>query len=72
MAMPLSALIPAPVKTSMWEASARRVRAVSMVEETVIGPTVPAGRGQGAVLTPISAFRSDAAVKALVAVRVGW
>ena len=42
--MPLSALMPAPVKTSMCEASARRARAVSMVEDVVMGATVPAGR----------------------------
>ena len=69
--MPLSALMPAPVKISMWEASARRARAVSMVEEAVMGVTVPVGRVSGATLTTISAFRSDAAVKALVAVGPG-
>ena len=47
MAMPLSALLPAPVKTSMCEASVIRARAVSMVEEAVMGATVPVGRGPG-------------------------
>ena len=46
--MPLSALMPAPVKTSICEASAIRARAVSMVEEAVIGATVPAGWVTGA------------------------
>lgn len=71
--MPLSALMPAPVKTSMWEASARRARAVSMVLGVVMVVTLPAGVYGGIRMqTPISAFGASAAVKALVAVGPGW